>query len=173
MQLSNLFGLLPLATAVSGAVLPRDAPPGIYRITVINGTESAPVKIGDLYYGPEISGSIAARGLDKRDSTGATGRSFPNHDDYNSCTNTWRNLLQGGGKFEGKTKYVVRSGVAELVGCNYNDFQFAPPTPTVDQFNGIMDNVAGSWNTGWVHSDPYDWTFWRDITGSVNYCSNL
>lgn len=121
MQLSNLFALLPLATAtVSAGVLPRDAAPGIYEIKVINGTDQPAVKIGDLYYGPLTE--ITARGssLTKRDSNGGTGNWFPNHDDYNTCTNTWRNLLQNGGKLEGKTKYVVRNGVAELAGCNYN-----------------------------------------------------
>jgi hypothetical protein len=205
MQLSNLFTLLPLTAAtVSGGVLPRDAAPGIYAIKVVNGTDQPAVKVGDLYYGPVTE--ITARGstLDKRDSNGGTGRWFPNHDDYNICTNTWRNLLQNGGKLEGKTKYVIRNGVAELAGCNYNSKslllpresctghgpcwhlstcrprltavaggQWAPPPQTVDQFNGLMDAVYGAWNTGWVFSDPYQWTFWRDISGKPNYCSNL
>ncbi|KAK0746638.1 hypothetical protein B0T18DRAFT_489155 [Schizothecium vesticola] len=174
MQLSNLVALLPLAAAtVTGGVLPRDAAPGIYAIKVVNGTDQPAVKVGDLYYGPVTE--ITARGstLDKRDSNGGTGRSFPNHNDYNICTNTWRNLLQNGGQLEGKTKYVIRNGVAELVGCNYNGDQWAPPPQTIDQFNGLMDAIYGAWNTGWVYSDPYRWTFWRDIYGAENYCANM
>lgn len=128
MQLSNLFALLPLAAAtVSAGVLPRDAAPGIYEIKVVNGTDQPAVKIGDLYYGPVTE--IIARGssLNKRDSNGGTGNWFPNHDDYNACTNTWRNLLQNGGKVEGRTKYVIRNGVAELTGCNYNRKLLMPP----------------------------------------------
>lgn len=128
MQLSNLFALLPLAAAtVSAGVLPRDTAPGIYEIKVVNGTDQPAVKIGDLYYGPVTE--IIARGssLNKRDSNGGTGNWFPNHDDYNACTNTWRNLLQNGGKVEGRTKYVIRNGVAELTGCNYNCKSLMPP----------------------------------------------
>ncbi|KAK1828996.1 hypothetical protein QBC39DRAFT_384526 [Podospora conica] len=172
----QLLTLLPLAaTSVLGGVLPRDTPPGIYEIRTVNGTELAPVKIGDIYHGPIIE-SLAARGsegLSKRDSNGGTGRVFPNQGDYNACTNTWRAYLQGGGKVNGKTKHVVRNGIAEIVGCNYNNEQWAPPPQTVDQFNAVMDNSYGAWNTGWVYSDAYHWTFWRDLTGQVNYCSNI
>ncbi len=58
--------------------------------------------------------------LDKRDTTGATGRTFSNHADYNTCTNTWRNYLQGGGMVGPRSKLIVTNGVAELVGCNYH-----------------------------------------------------
>ena len=87
MQLSNLLALLPLAaTAVSGSAIPRDLGDGA----------EAYVKIGEIYRGP--SSDIAARSVDlnKRDSNGGTGHSFPNHNDYNTCTNTWRNMLQNG-----------------------------------------------------------------------------
>jgi hypothetical protein len=117
MQLSNLFVLLPLATAVSGLALPKGTPPGIYQISVVNGTESAPVKIGDLYTGP---GPVVARSLDKRDTNGPTGRTLSNHADYNTCTNTWRNYIQGGGMVGPRSKVIVTNGVAELVGCNYH-----------------------------------------------------
>lgn len=46
------------------------------------------------------------------------------------------------------------------------------PAQTVHQFNGIADNAFGWWKTGWVFSDAYQFTFWRDLVGAA-ICTNL
>jgi len=43
---------------------------------------------------------------------------------------------------------------------------------TVDQFNGLMDSNVGFWKTGWLDSDAYNWSFWRDLV-STSFCTNL
>ena len=60
---------------------------------------------------------------------------------------------------------------AEANGRRNNPVVASPQT--VDQFNGLMDAIYGSWSTCWVYSDEYGFAFWRDIYDSVNYCSNL
>lgn len=213
MHLSKLFALLPLAAAVSGFIIPDGLADGFYVASIDDSGNSTITKV-DV---PVPSFRRGARGLgkdaadfgplDKRDSNGATGRTLPNHDEYNSCTNGWYNYLQNGNTVGSRQIAWITTGSARLSACNYKcklillhdpfivsshnfhlysvillwltgpsfsiDQTAWVPPQTVHQFNGVLDNAIGSWRTGWVYSDAYQWTFWRDLSSVQSICTNL
>jgi hypothetical protein len=69
----------------------------------------------------------AAAKLERRDSWGSTGRLFPNHDDYNACTNEMKVWLNNGNTLPGHSKGWIRRNQAILMLCNYSGNGNQPP----------------------------------------------
>ncbi len=59
---------------------------------------------------------------------GATETIFPNHNDYDACTNTWRSFLERSGTVPSCSRmyWYCTAGVAQLAAYNYRRM---PPGP--------------------------------------------
>jgi len=112
----------------------------------------------------------AAAKLQRRDSYGSTGRLFPNHDDYNACTNDMKVWANNGGSIGPHNHGWIRHNQAILMLCNYSGNAQGGYAWEVDVFNGLMDGAFGAWRTGWSHLDGPNKTWWRDIDGATNFC---
>jgi hypothetical protein len=128
--LKTLFALIPLIAAVVGYTLPEGTPDGFYSITFDANGNSNLTRLPDALVARSdgqtrtvvSSAKFAKRdsgNLAKRDTWGYTGRSFPNHNDYNACTDGWHNYYAGGGTVPPRTVYVLQVGQAILAVCNY------------------------------------------------------
>ena len=116
MKLLNLFAFLPLFT---GFFLPGGTPDGAYLISRNQDRSQNTTKIDVPSHSPTIEARRPSGPLTKRNSHGRTGRTFPDYDDYNFLTNTWRTYLQGGGIVPGLQVLVMGRVQARLAGCNY------------------------------------------------------
>ncbi|KAK0735926.1 hypothetical protein B0T18DRAFT_474065 [Schizothecium vesticola] len=180
-----LLSLLPLSSAF---LIPASLPDGLY-LAPINGTSAADLQCVDLdalvASHSHSAASTSRRAVDRRQektkyAIGRTDRMFPNHGDYNECTDSWRLFFANGGVVKGHFLFLCTYGEAVLAGCNYrnNDFTARYTNPTlVDFFNGVADKQWGTWTTGWVRIKYYDYsfidfTFWRDLKGT-QFCTDL
>ncbi|KAK1828709.1 hypothetical protein QBC39DRAFT_312510 [Podospora conica] len=181
-----LVSLLPLTSAF---LVPANIPDGLY-LAPINGTSASDLQRVDLdaivashhIETARRSGRAADRRQErtKYSITRTGNRMFPNHGDYNACTDSWRTFFANGGVVKGHFLFLCTQGEAVLAGCNYrnNDFRSQHTNPTlVDFFNGVADRYWGTWTTGYVKISYYeysfiDFTFWRDLRGT-QFCTDL
>lgn len=202
--LLGFLSLLTAATAVAegGYVVPTDAAPGFYTVEFHEDGNTTTQKI-DLDAAPLVPGppekrsppsAKFARQLQKRISWGGSGRWMAEHNEYNSLTVAWRNYLNGGGGFlQNRITYFITDHLVLAV-CHYGRaFRPVPlleafkpltfslvwdvvwlPGQAVDDFNYVMDQNVGYWQTGWVHMGGWhgDFSFWRDYRGH-RICDNL
>lgn len=129
MQLKTLFALIPFVASALGYTLPKGTPDGFYSITFDEDGSTNLTRLPDALIARSESQTPTAVSsvkfakrdgkLAKRDSWGYTGKSFPNHNDYNACTSGWQNYYAGGGSVPARTVYVLQVGQAVLAVCNY------------------------------------------------------
>lgn len=190
--LTLLLSLLPLTSAF---LIPASLPDGLY-LAPINGTSAADIQRVDLdaLVASHAESATSRRGsrVDRRQDRTKyvierTNRMFPNHDDYNQCTEAWRTFFANGGVVKGHFLFLCTQGEAVIAGCNYrsesllsssaefsmfegrvvltivvpdNDFNARYTNPTlVDFFNSVADRTWGEWTTGWVRIKYYDYSF--------------
>ncbi|KAM7198462.1 hypothetical protein V8F33_004968 [Rhypophila sp. PSN 637] len=178
MQLSSFLALAPLVVGALGFVVPVGTEDGLYIVTKDSDGNEIHEKLTNVTV-PETQSarraSRASRGLgplNKRDSWGGTWHTLDNHDDYNYCTDYWWNYTYQGHDVPAKSIVYCARGNAVLAGCNYRSVTSDIYPHTVNQFNAHMDSVYGFWRTGWLYSDAYQFTFWRDIQGTA-FCTNI
>lgn len=200
-----LLSLLPLTSAF---LIPASLPDGLY-LAPINGTSAADLERVDLdaLVASHAESVTSRRSVHRRDDRTSyeilrTNRMFPNHDDYNRCTEAWRTFFANGGVVKGHFLFLCTEGEAVIAGCNYrseycsfllllicrgyvlmlvvpdNDFNARWTNPTlVDFFNSVADRQWGEWTTGYVRIKYYDYqfidfTFWRDLR-DTKFCTDL
>lgn len=182
MRLQTLLPFLPLlSSTINAFVIPTDQPDGAYIVTFdLSGTPNItkledPITQRRRSLQPSLGSSPSAKfgttPLRKRDSMGGTGRTFPNHADYNACTSAMKLYFDNGVTVAPHTIYYVSAGSAFLALCNYSPNRQGGYGWEVDNFNGLMDTYYGYWKTGWWHLDGPNKTFWRDLAGN-DICTN-
>jgi len=118
-----LRSLLPLTSAF---LVPTSLADGLY-LAPINGTSATDLQRVDLdalVASHSTTTSTSRRGVDRRQektkyAIGRTDRMFPNHGDYNACTDSWRTFFANGGVVKGHFLFLCTYGEAVLAGCNY------------------------------------------------------
>ena len=118
-----LLSLLPLTSAF---LVPTSLADGLY-LAPINGTSATDLQRVDLdalVASHSTTTSTSRRGVDRRQektkyAIGRTDRMFPNHGDYNACTDSWRTFFANGGVVKGHFLFLCTYGEAVLAGCNY------------------------------------------------------
>lgn len=190
MQLKALLvTLLPvlLGGGVSAFIVPTDIGDGAYSVTFDDAGTANITNLGEIDSGSG-SGSDSTDNTDvvvgpadlpisakirKRDSSGGGGGNlFPNHDEYNWCTNTMKNSLDSGKSVPGKSIYFVMRGSVFLALCNYKGSSQGGASWEVTNFNSLIDGAYGKWRRGWWHRSGPNKTFWRDFQGAA-ICTNL
>ncbi|KAM7200702.1 hypothetical protein V8F20_005204 [Naviculisporaceae sp. PSN 640] len=178
MQLSSILALAPFVAAVLGLTIPEGTPDGLYIVTKDGDGNDVHERVTNVT-APDSQAfrraTRAPRGfgpLSKRDSSGSTQHTLPNHDDYNYCTDYWWSYTYNGNDVPPRSIVYCTRGITVLAGCNYRNVISDIYPHTVNQFNAHMDSTYGFWRTGWLYSDEYQFTFWRDIHGTP-FCTNL
>lgn len=137
--------LLPLLPLTSAFLIPASLPDGLY-LAPINGTSAADIQRVDLdalVASHSHSATSRRSRVDRRDDRTKyemrrTNRMFPNHDDYNMCTEAWRTFFANGGVVKGHFLFLCTQGDAVIAGCNYRSESLLLLLPT-----------SACWKGGW------------------------
>jgi len=194
MRLSKLFALLPLAGVVSGFIIPDNLPDGMYAATFdANRTATIQEVDGGLRVPTRASSTSAIRSGEQADhsptTTTTTRAPTPGMPGFQPAATGWSRAQSIGllavrlswlraitrVSYLTPSLHILQRGYCQLTGfilLPLVDANNWVPPQTVHQFNGIADGAWGSWSTGWVYSDAYQWTFWRDHDGT-DFCANM
>ena len=134
MHLKAFASLLSLAAVVAGYIVPADLADGLYLVP-LDSDNPTPQRI-DLpnfrvpkTHVPRSAKFTRHQQLQKRLEWAATGHTFPNHDDYNACTEGWKVFWANGNSVPGHFLFLCTVGEAVLAGCNYTR-EYPPNLPT-------------------------------------------